>query len=95
MNITPVWWSLDTPTNVVRVTYNNALSERRAALIRDYLVAKGVPANEITIRAEGKDKQIDQENVDELLSKGDTKPAQVHDEEQRRRRGSRITAAPT
>jgi hypothetical protein len=55
--------------------YNNALSERRAALIRDYLVAKGVPANEITIRAEGKDKQIDQKNVDDLLSKGDTKPA--------------------
>jgi hypothetical protein len=56
--------------------YNNALSERRAALIRDYLVAKGVPANEITIRAEGKNKQIGQKNVDELLAKGETKPAQ-------------------
>jgi hypothetical protein len=56
--------------------YNKALSERRAALIRDYLVARGVPADEITVRAEGKDKQINQGNVDELLAKGDTKPAQ-------------------
>jgi hypothetical protein len=54
--------------------YNNALSERRAGLVRDYLVSKGIPANEIKIRAEGKDKQIDQKSVETLLSKGDPKP---------------------
>src|SRR5438132_4840297 len=53
--------------------YNNALSERRAALIRDYLVSKGIPADEIKIRAEGKDKQIDQKMAESLLAKGDPK----------------------
>ena len=48
--------------------YNNLLSERRAALIRDYLVSKGIPADEIKIRAEGKDKQIDQRTVEVLLA---------------------------
>ncbi len=55
--------------------YNQALSERRAALIKDYLVSKGIPANEITIRAEGKDKQIDQKTVEILQSKNAQTPA--------------------
>jgi hypothetical protein len=55
--------------------YNTALSERRAALIRDYLTSKGIPADEIKIRAEGKDKQIDQKRAETLLAKGDSKPA--------------------
>ncbi len=55
--------------------YNTALSERRAALIRDYLVSKGIPADEINIRAEGKDKELDQKMAETLLAKGDQKPA--------------------
>jgi outer membrane protein OmpA-like peptidoglycan-associated protein len=55
--------------------YNAALSERRAALIRDYLISKGIPADEIKIRAEGKDKQIDQKMAETLLAKSDSKPA--------------------
>jgi len=55
--------------------YNTALSQRRAALIRDYLVSKGIPADEIKIRAEGKDKQLDQKMAETLLVKGDRKPA--------------------
>jgi hypothetical protein len=55
--------------------YNTALSERRAALIRDYLVSKGIPADEIKIRAEGKDKQLDQKMAEALLTKSDQKPA--------------------
>ena len=55
--------------------YNTTLSERRAALIRDYLVSKGIPADEIKIRAEGKDKQIDQKMADTLLAKNDRKLA--------------------
>jgi OmpA family len=56
--------------------YNQSLSERRAALIRDYLVSKGVPATELTIRAEGKDKQLDQRTVEAQLSRADKKPAE-------------------
>jgi hypothetical protein len=55
--------------------YNQALSERRAALIKDYLVSKGIPADEIKIRAEGKDKQIDQKTVEMLQSKSAQTPA--------------------
>jgi OmpA family/PEGA domain len=55
--------------------YNTALSERRAALVRDYLVSKGIPGDEITIRAEGKEKQLDQKTAEMLLSKSDSKPA--------------------
>ncbi len=55
--------------------YNTALSERRAALIRDYLVSKGIPADEIKIGAEGKDKQLDQKMAETLLAKNNPKPA--------------------
>ena len=51
--------------------YNKALSERRAALVRDYLISKGIPADEIKVRAEGKDKQIDCKTVQALLTKSD------------------------
>lgn len=54
--------------------YNQALSERRAMLIKNYLVAKGVPADEVTIRAEGKEHPMDAKMVAELQSKDDQKP---------------------
>jgi hypothetical protein len=54
--------------------YNQALSERRAALIRDYLVSKGVPNDEIQTRAVGKDQQLDEKNVEALQSKDTQKP---------------------
>lgn len=54
--------------------YNQALSERRAALVRNYLVSKGVPADDIKIRAEGKTKQLDQKTVDVLESKNSEQP---------------------
>jgi OmpA family protein/PEGA domain-containing protein len=55
--------------------YNQALSERRAALVREYLISKGVPADQITIRAEGKGMQIDRKTVETLLAKDEPKPA--------------------
>jgi len=55
--------------------YNNALSKRRANLVRDYLISKGIPADEITTRAEGKDKQLDKKKVEVLLSKNNAKPS--------------------
>ncbi|MGB8495768.1 MAG: OmpA family protein [Candidatus Acidiferrum sp.] len=55
--------------------YNRALSERRANVVRDYLISKGIPADEIKIRAEGKDKQLGEKKVAVLLAKNDSKPA--------------------
>ena len=49
--------------------YNQALSERRAQLTRDYLVSEGVPAAELKIRAKGKDDQIALKMVEALQSK--------------------------
>jgi OmpA family/PEGA domain len=54
--------------------YNQSLSERRANLIRNYLVAQGVAADKIEIRAEGKDNQLDQQTVIALQSKDPEKP---------------------
>ncbi len=54
--------------------YNQALSERRAALVKDYLISKGIPADEIKIRAEGKDKQMDVKSVETLESRSDETP---------------------
>jgi OmpA family/PEGA domain len=55
-------------------TYNQALSERRATLVRDYLISKGVPADNIQFRDEGKQKQLDQQAVELLESKSAEKP---------------------
>jgi hypothetical protein len=38
--------------------YNQSLSERRAKLVKDFLVSNGVPADKIEVRAEGKDQQL-------------------------------------
>lgn len=54
--------------------YNQALSERRAALIKNFLVAQGVPADKIEIRADGKDQQLAQAKVKTLLSQDPEKP---------------------
>lgn len=54
--------------------YNQALSERRAILVRDYLISKGVPADEIRIRAVGRDQQIDIKKVEALQSKDEQRP---------------------
>jgi hypothetical protein len=55
--------------------YNKALSERRAALVRDYLVSRGISADEISVRTEGKDQQISQKAVESLVSKDVPAPA--------------------
>jgi hypothetical protein len=48
--------------------YNQALSERRAALIKDFLVAQGVPSDRIQTRAVGKEQQLDEQKVESLQS---------------------------
>jgi len=54
--------------------YNQGLSERRAALIKNFLVAQGLSADKIEVRAEGKEKQLDQQTVIALQSKDPEKP---------------------
>jgi len=54
--------------------YNQALSERRADLIRDYLVSQGVSSNQIRMRAVGKDEQMDIKKVQALQSQDPEKP---------------------
>ena len=39
--------------------YNLALSERRAELVKNYLVSQGIAADKIETRAEGKDQATD------------------------------------
>jgi hypothetical protein len=54
--------------------YNLALSERRAELVKDYLIAQGIAADRITTRAEGKTEQLDTNEVQKLQSDNPQKP---------------------
>jgi hypothetical protein len=54
--------------------YNQALSQRRAEIAKDYLVTQGVPADKIETRAEGKDQQLDEKQVSSLQSQDKEKP---------------------
>jgi hypothetical protein len=55
-------------------SYNQALSTRRAMLVKDFLVSQGVPEDKIAVRAEGKDRLLDQQKVAALLSQDPEKP---------------------
>ena len=54
--------------------YNQALSERRAAIVKNFLVSHGVPAEKIEVRAEGKQNQLAESKVKVLLSQDPQKP---------------------
>ena len=54
--------------------YNLALSERRAELVKGFLVSKGVPANKVQTRAIGKEEQLNEKKVVELQSEDAQKP---------------------
>jgi hypothetical protein len=54
--------------------YNRALSERRAILIRDFLVSQGVPSHKIQTRSVGKDEQLAEQKVESLQSQDPEKP---------------------
>jgi hypothetical protein len=54
--------------------YNQKLSERRAELVKDYLVSQGIAAEKIETRAEGKDSQLDEQQVEELQSQNAQQP---------------------
>jgi OmpA family protein/PEGA domain-containing protein len=54
--------------------YNQALSERRAEAVKDYLVAHGLSADKIATRAMGKEQQLDRKKVEMLQAKNPRKP---------------------
>lgn len=54
--------------------YNEALSQRRADRVRDYLVSQGISADKIETRAEGKERQLDRSEVTQLQQQDPTAP---------------------
>lgn len=54
--------------------YNQALSERRAEAVKDYLVAHGLSPDIISTRAMGKQQQLDMKKVEALQAKNPNKP---------------------
>jgi hypothetical protein len=54
--------------------YNQALSERRAAVIKAFLVAQGVPSDKIHTRAVGKSEQLAEAKVEALQTQDPQKP---------------------
>jgi hypothetical protein len=55
-------------------SYNMKLSQRRAELVKNYLASQGISADQIQIRAEGKQKELKQTQVSALQSEDAQKP---------------------
>ncbi|HVA72901.1 MAG TPA: OmpA family protein [Candidatus Limnocylindrales bacterium] len=54
--------------------YNEALSQRRADSVKDYLVSQGISADQIETRAEGKERQLDRSEVEQLQKQNPAQP---------------------
>ena len=54
--------------------YNLSLSERRAELVKSYLISQGVPANKIQTQALGKEQELSENEVAQLQSEDAQKP---------------------
>lgn len=54
--------------------YNLKLSERRAELVKNYLVSQGIPADKIQTRAEGKRHELSKKEVSTLQAEDSQKP---------------------
>jgi len=54
--------------------YNLALAERRAQLVKNYLASQGIDADKIETRAEGKERQLSEQQVEELQAQHTQKP---------------------
>ncbi|MFZ2002074.1 MAG: OmpA family protein [Candidatus Sulfotelmatobacter sp.] len=54
--------------------YNLKLSERRAELVKSYLVSQGIPADKIQTRAEGKRQELSEKEVSTLQAEDAQKP---------------------
>ncbi|MGA0895950.1 MAG: OmpA family protein [Flavobacteriaceae bacterium] len=51
--------------SVGRVSYNQELSERRAATVRDYLIQKGIPSSQISSKGYGETRPIEENTTKE------------------------------
>lgn len=57
--------------------YNQALTERRVDIVKQFLVAQGIPESAITTQAEGKEQQLSREDVKTLVDENpDLSPTQ-------------------
>jgi OmpA family/PEGA domain len=54
--------------------YNLALSRRRAELVKDYLISQGISADEIQVRADGKDHELAKQEVRKLQAQDPQAP---------------------
>ena len=54
--------------------YNLQLSQRRAELVKQYLVSQGIPADKIQTRAEGKERELSASEVAKLQNQDQQKP---------------------
>jgi OmpA family/PEGA domain len=54
--------------------YNLKLSERRAGLVKSYLVSQGIPADKIQTRADGKLQELSKKEVSKLQAEDSQKP---------------------
>ena len=54
--------------------YNEKLTERRAELVKNFLVSQGIPADKIQTRAEGKDQELSQPEVTKLQAEDPQEP---------------------
>lgn len=54
--------------------YNLQLSQRRAELVKQYLVSQGIPADKIQTRAQGKDQELSRSEVTKLQNQDRQKP---------------------
>ena len=54
--------------------YNEALSQRRADRVKDYLVSQGISADKVQTRAEGKERQLENSDVAQLQEQDPAKP---------------------
>ena len=54
--------------------YNLKLSERRADLVKSYLVSQGIPGDKIQTRADGQQQQLSKEEVSKLQAENSQKP---------------------
>ena len=55
-------------------SYNIKLSQRRAELVKNYLVSQGISADKIQVRAEGKSQELSRDDVSKLQSEDPQKP---------------------
>jgi hypothetical protein len=57
--------------------YNQSLTDRRAARVKDYLVSQGVPSSAVETRAYGKDQEMSKADVKGLEDKNPTPPPKM------------------